>query len=101
MELNMQGINSELQNLLENDCKVYIDVYEKHGKDGLVMPIGFVWEDGKRYSVDNVLEIKRAASLKAGGTGLRYTVRIGSACKFMFLEEDGGVRRWFMEKKAS
>jgi hypothetical protein len=31
--------------------------------------------------------------------GLRYTVRIGGGTRFMFLEEEAGVRRWFMERK--
>ncbi|MDR0946653.1 MAG: hypothetical protein LBM87_02750 [Ruminococcus sp.] len=89
----------EISDLLKNEMKVYIDVYEKHSKDGMITPIGFVWEDGRKYAVDRVLEITKAASLKAGGAGLRYTVRIGNVLKFMFLEEEAGLRRWFMSRK--
>jgi hypothetical protein len=85
--------------LLKNEYKVYVDVYEMHGKDGKITPLGFVWEDGRKYAVDKVLKTKRAASLKAGGIGLQYTVRIGGFTRFMYLEEESGVRRWFMERK--
>jgi hypothetical protein len=89
----------ELADVLKTEYKVYVDVLEMHSKDGLVTPLGFVWEDGRKYAVDRVTDIRRAASLKAGGMGLRYTVKIGANVRFMFLEEEGGVKRWFMERK--
>jgi hypothetical protein len=89
----------EITELLENNFKVYVDVFEMHNKDGKITPLGFIWENGHKYAVDKVTDIRRAASLKAGGAGLRYTVKIGGFERFMFLEEESGVRRWFMERK--
>jgi hypothetical protein len=89
---------SNLAELLENNRKVYVSVYEFRAKDGKITPIGFVWENGQKFAVDRVIDIRKAASLKAGGAGLRYTVKIGPAERYMFLEEDAGVRRWFMER---
>jgi hypothetical protein len=89
----------ELQNYLINENKVYVEVNVDYMPDGEILPRSFVWEDGSRYSVDKVLDIRPAASLKAGGVGLRYTVRIRAKDVFMFLEEDHGVGRWFMERK--
>jgi hypothetical protein len=83
--------------LLKTDYKIYVDVIEIHDKNGVVTPLAIKWEDGRKYAVDKVLDIRKAASLKAGGTGLRYTVRIGAAIRFMFLEEERGLRRWFLE----
>jgi hypothetical protein len=60
-----------------------------------VEPVAFVWEDGTRYKVDSVIDMRRAASLKAGGVGMRYTVNVRGKETFMFLEED----RWFMERE--
>jgi hypothetical protein len=88
-----------MEEILKTEYKVYVDVLELHAKDGLITPLGFVWEDGRKYPVDGVVDIRKAASLKAGGVGLRYTVKIGQNVKFMFLEDDSGVRRWFMERK--
>ena len=42
-----------------------------------------------------MLERKRAASMKAGGAGFRYRIRIGSRETYLFLEED----KWFVERR--
>ena len=78
--------------------KVYVDVNEDRTKDGDLIPLSFVWEDGRRYEIERILDIRPAASLKAGGAGIRYTVRVGSRESFMFLEEERGVHKWFMER---
>ena len=85
---------------MENDSKVYVDVNEIRLKDGRLIPISFVWEDGNRYEIDKVSEVRPAASLKAGGAGIRYTVRIQNRETYMFLEEERGVGKWFMERRA-
>jgi len=84
---------------MDSDYKVYVDVNEDRLKDGKIIPLSFVWEDGNRYEVDRILDVRPAASLKAGGAGLRYTVRVRYKETFMFLEEDGDVSKWFMERK--
>ena len=84
---------------METDAKVYVDVNEDRLKDGKVLPLSFKWEDGNRYEIDRILDIRPAASLKAGGAGLRYTVRVKHKETYMFLEEYGGVTKWFMERK--
>ena len=75
--------------------KVYVDVTARFDKDGQITPVSVTWEDGRRFPVDRVLDIRRAASLKAGGAGIRYTVRILGKETFLFLEEN----RWFVERK--
>jgi len=92
-------VDEKLEEYLENDCKVYVDVTETRAKDGRLTPQSFVGEDGVEYAIDRVLDVRPAASLKAGGAGLRYTVRIRGRERFMWLEEDGGNGRWFMERK--
>jgi len=81
------------------DYKVYVDVNENRLKDGSVIPLSFVWEDGGRYKIDRILDVRPAASLKAGGAGMRYTVRVRNRETYMFLEEDSGTTKWFMERK--
>ncbi|MCL2060931.1 MAG: hypothetical protein FWH01_18040 [Oscillospiraceae bacterium] len=84
---------------MSNDYKVYVDVNEDRLKDGRLVPLSFVWEDGERYEIDKILDVRRAASLKAGGAGLRYTVRVGRRETFMFLEEGSDGAKWFMERR--
>ena len=89
----------ESQDFMTNDAKVYVDVNEDHTADGKILPRSFVWEDGVRYEIDKIIDIRRAASLKAGGCGLRYTIRVRKRESFMFLEENGEIARWFMERR--
>ena len=73
--------------------KVYVEVAAVFTPDGKIMPQCIRWEDGTRFTVDRVTDIRRAAALKAGGCGLRYTIRIGERQTYLFLDED----RWFVE----
>ena len=73
--------------------KVYVDVFAVMKHDGTVLPRSFVWEDGERYTIDRVIHIVPAASLKVGGRGIRYTVEIGANERYIFRDED----RWFVE----
>lgn len=75
--------------------KVFVDVVVKYRRDGKQLPLAVIWEDGRKYGVDKVLEVKRAASLKAGGQGMRYRCLISGHEAFLWLE-DG---RWFVEAK--
>lgn len=76
--------------------KVYIRVVAEHTPDGDEVPLWLVWEDGRRYNVDRLLDVRRAASTKVGGTGMRYTVRIEGNTTYLFNDEG----RWYVEAKA-
>lgn len=78
-----------------NPNKVYVSVKAMFFPDGGFKPIAFIWEDGHEYEINKVTDIRRAASLKAGGAGIRYTCKVHNQEVYLFLEED----RWFMERK--
>ena len=73
--------------------KVYVEVAAVFTPEGRIMPRHIRWEDGTLCTVDRVTDIRRAAATKAGGCGLRYTIRIGGRQTYLFLDED----RWFVE----
>ena len=75
--------------------RAYVKVIARHDETGKVCPLEVEWEDGRRFEVDKLLDVRRAAALKAGGQGLRYTVRILGKETYLF--EDEG--RWFVEAK--
>ena len=62
-------------------------------RDGQVRPKKFQWKDGRLYPIDRVCKAERAASTKAGGCGIRYTIMVGGIPRFLY-DEDG---KWFME----
>ena len=62
-------------------------------RDGQVRPKKFQWKDGHTYTIDRVTKVERAASTKAGGCGIRYTVMVEGLPRFLYDEEG----KWFME----
>lgn len=76
--------------------KVYVDVLAKYQASGFVKPLWIVWPDGRKFEIDRILDVRKAAS-DVGGQGYRFTCRICNQEKFLFLEEN----KWFMEGKGS
>ena len=74
--------------------KIFVQVVAEHNEDGKIKPLSFKWENGRVFAIDRVLDVRMAASLKAGGQGIRYTCRVCS--KEIYLYCDDG--RWFIEK---
>ena len=75
--------------------KVFVEVTAKFDIEGNIIPLSIRWEDGTVFEIDKILDTRRAASLKAGGQGIRYTCRINGRQTFLFYEEP----RWFVEGK--
>lgn len=63
--------------------------------EGKITPVSFVWDDGRTFEIDRILDARQAASLKAGGFGMRYTIRVRGKQTFLFY--DGWDHTWFME----
>lgn len=78
-----------------NPYKIYVNVCAEFNADGSLIPLSFVWENGTRYTIDRVTDVRLAASLKAGGIGMRYTCRVRGRLTYLFLDDN----RWFMERK--
>ena len=72
--------------------KEYVSILAQIHMDGVIQPLSVLLEDGRKYDIDEVKDKCRAASLKAGGCGIRYTIRIGVRDTYLF-DEDG---RWFV-----
>lgn len=78
---------------MEGDHKVYIAVKAQYDELGNILPLSLKWSDGREYEIDRVIDVRKAASMKAGGIGTRYIVRIRNRERLLWLEET----RWFME----
>lgn len=73
--------------------QVRVKVLAEYDEDGHIRPCSLTWEDGRRYTIDRVLDVRPAVALKVGGAGMRYTCRILGREVYLF--EDRG--KWFME----
>lgn len=84
--------------------KVYVAVKADFNEDGIMLPREITWEDGTKYAIDRVLDIRQAAAMKAGGQGDRYTVRINGSQSYLFFERStnqtgNNLGRWFVERR--
>ena len=84
--------------------KVYVAVKADFNEDGIMLPREITWEDGTKYAIDRVLDIRQAAAMKAGGQGDRYTVRINGKQSYLFFERStnqagNNLGRWFVERR--
>ncbi|MHC1717289.1 MAG: hypothetical protein AB9883_01330 [Acidaminococcaceae bacterium] len=74
--------------------RIDLTVNVRHETSGKAIPTSIIWEDGRVFAIDQVLDIRKAASLKAGGVGIRYVCRIRGKTVLLFNDND----LWFMEK---
>ncbi len=75
--------------------KMFVEVAANFYTNGVIIPFLIKWKDGTVYEIDRVLEMRKAASLKVGGVGTRYTIRVKGSITYLFYEEP----KWFVEAK--
>lgn len=89
---------------LNKSPKVYVAVKTDFTEDGTMLPREITWEDGEKYTIDRVLDIRQAAAMKAGGQGDRYTIMVRGSQSYLFFERSANltgnnIGRWFVERK--
>lgn len=87
-----------------NGAKVYVSVNARFAEDGSILPLSLTWEDGTEYEIDRVTDIRRAAAMKAGGRGDRYTIIVRGRESFLFFERipyitGNIIGRWFVQRR--
>ena len=70
-----------------------ITVIAKMQDDGKIIPLTILWNNERSFEIDKVLDIRKKASTKGGGKGLRYTCKILGQERFLWL--DNSI--WFVE----
>ena len=82
-------------NMEETRRKVYVTVMVRHDADGRKTPVSITFEDGIKYPIDRLRDVRRAAATRVGGTGTRYTIVVRGRETFLFEDED----LWFVEAR--
>ena len=75
--------------------KRYIPVVVRFDENGRMRPLVIEFDDGERYTVDKILDVRRAACQSVGGVGDRYTCLIGGHETYLWIEKG----RWFVAAK--
>ena len=70
-----------------------IDVIALMPSTGKVIPRSIIWETGQVFEIDKVLDIRKQASTKGGGAGIRFLCQIKGQRKSIFLNG----YTWFIE----
>ncbi len=70
-----------------------ISVIAKMQDDGTITPLTILWSDEITLQIDRVLDIRKKASTRGGGKGLRYTCRIKGQERYLWLDD----YIWFVE----
>jgi|GEM_PF-443268 len=73
--------------------RIYVDVVYLQKKDETVVPLMIVWEDGRKYRIDRILD-RQFRPLENGIRGLRFSCVIQRQQRYLFREGD----RWFIER---
>ena len=86
--------------------KVYVSVRAEFDEDGIMLPRELTWEDGEKFEIDRILDIRQAPALKAGGQGDRYTIVVHGVQSYLFFERSTNltgnvIGRWFVERRHS
>ncbi len=86
--------------------KVYVKVTAEFSAEGLMLPRVIVWEDGRKFAIDRVTDIRQAPAMRAGGQGDRYTVIVNGRQSYLFFERSASltgscIGRWFVERRAA
>lgn len=74
--------------------KTYVGVLTEFDENGKKIPMK-IYFNNTVYNIDRVLDMKKSVSLKVGGIGERYTIRICGKETFLFFENG----KWFVEEK--
>lgn len=93
-----------MQTSMTKNPKVYVRVRADFSDEGVMLPREITWEDGKKYPIDRVIDIRQAPALKAGGQGDRYTIMVKGIQSYLFFERSANltgnvIGRWFVERK--
>ena len=77
----------------ENEHKEFVEVRAEHQLDGTIKPIMFREEDDLYTHIDEIIDVREAPALRAGGQGVRYTCRVQDQAFYLFHDD----AYWFIE----
>ena len=75
--------------------KRYVSVIARFDADGKLCPQIIEFGEERKYVIEKVLDVRRAACQTVGGVGDRYTVQINGQERYLWFERD----RWFVEER--
>ena len=86
--------------------RIYVPVEVYFDSNGNMMPRVIIWEDGRKFEIDRITDVRCGPSRRDGVGADRYTVWIKGQQSYLFFERGDmvvGCRlgRWFVERKTA
>ena len=75
--------------------KRYMPVLVRFNQEGTMRPMVIEFDEAHKYTVDQILDVRRAACQSVGGVGDRYTCRIRGRESYLWFEKG----KWFVAAK--
>ena len=75
--------------------KKYVPVLVHFDQEGKMTPVMIEYDEGQKFEIDKIVDVRRAACQSVGGVGDRYTVRIQGRESYLWFEKG----RWFVIPK--
>ena len=72
----------------------YLEIIALMKPESPPIPQKLIWDTGQIFDIDKVIDIKKRASTKGGGAGIRYLVKINNHERYLFLKD----YNWFIEE---
>ena len=66
----------------------YVPVIVRFDVEGKMRPVLIEFDDNRKYTVDKILDVRRAACQSAGGVGDRYTCVIQGRESYLWFEKE-------------
>ena len=84
--------------------KVYVSVFVEHRSDGTMLPREIIWEDGQKYEIDRVIDIRPAYAAKSRRARRSLHHQVNGARTYLYFERSTNltgntIGRWFVERK--
>lgn len=74
--------------------KTFINVIAEFTASGRLEPLSIVLYDGRCYPVDKIIDVQKAANMRVGGSGTKYSCLISGVRRSLWRDQD----RWFIEE---
>ena len=74
----------------------YVTMYIEVLPEGQVVPLSILWKDGRKFTVEQIINIKNNSPVRSGGRATKYTLIIQGQTRDFFVD-DG---KWFVETRA-
>ena len=74
--------------------KKYIRIVVEFERDGTLLPIRIIWDNGAEYPISKILDVRYFSSERERASGIKYTCLIRGKTREIFFDRS----RWYVSR---